>query len=50
LISGKTYKFKVAARNIIGESDKSTAVAILAARVPDAPVSLQDNKALTTAY
>jgi len=32
---GTTYKFKVTARNAVGSSEQSVAVAILAAKVPD---------------
>jgi len=34
----------------VGNSDFSTAVAILAAKIPDAPISLQDNVEMTNGY
>lgn len=50
MIPGKTYKFKITARNSVGISDLSAATSILAAKVPDSPLSLQDNVAVTNAY
>jgi len=47
---GTIYKFKVTARNSVGSSDQSIAVAILAAKVPDSPLTLQNNAAVTTGY
>jgi hypothetical protein len=40
LIAGETYSFKVTARNTVGDSAMSAIVSILAAKAPDAPVSL----------
>jgi 2-C-methyl-D-erythritol 4-phosphate cytidylyltransferase len=42
LIAGETYSFKVTARNTVGDSDLSQMVTILAAKIPDAPLSLQN--------
>ncbi len=47
---GTIYKFKVTARNSVGSSDQSEVVAILAAKVPDSPLTLQNNAAVTTGY
>jgi hypothetical protein len=47
---GTTYKFKVTSRNSVGSSDQSVALAILAAKVPDSPLLLQNNAAVTTGY
>jgi hypothetical protein len=44
------YSFKVAARNSVGLSLLSTSVSIRAARVPDAPINLANEAAVTTAY
>lgn len=44
------YSFKVTARNTVGDSLLSEAVSIRAAEVPDAPASLVDIPATTTAY
>lgn len=44
------YSFKVTARNTIGNSLKSESVTILAARIPDAPVTLVEVPGITTAY
>lgn len=49
LTNDLTYKFKVKARNIKGLSDYSIEVAILAARVPDAAINLENVPAITTA-
>lgn len=49
LIAGTTYKFKVQARNSFGYSTYSSEVSILAAQVPDKPVSLANVAATTTA-
>ena len=40
LTSGTTYVFKVQARNSVGISAESASVSILAAKTPDAPLSL----------
>jgi hypothetical protein len=40
LTPGKIYNFKITARNSVGHSSFSTGIAILAARIPDAPISL----------
>lgn len=50
LTPGKIYKFKVTARNTVGSSDQSIAIAILAAKVPDAPLSLLNDALITNAY
>jgi len=50
LIAGKTYSFKVRARNSVGYSLDSEVIAILASRVPDKPYALANNAAVTTAY
>ena len=48
LTPGTTYKFKVTARNSVGSSLDSEVVEILAAKIPDVPVNLQNNAAATT--
>jgi hypothetical protein len=50
LTPGTTYKFKVTSRNSVGYSLESEEIEILAAKVPDAPIDLSNNPALTTAY
>jgi hypothetical protein len=50
LTSGVTYSFKVVARNSVGLSSYSYAIAIIAARAPDAPILITCNYAVTTAY
>jgi hypothetical protein len=50
LTAGATYSFKVTARNSVGDSAQSTAVTILAAKPPDAPLNFQNVEGLTTAY
>lgn len=50
LTPGTTYAFKVFARNAVGSGDLSLPVSILAAKEPDAPLNLQNNPAVTTAY
>jgi len=42
LTAGLTYKFKVRASNSVGQSVDSAVLAVLSARVPDAPVSLSN--------
>ncbi len=49
LTAGVTYSFKVTARNSVGTSLQSATLAVLAAKVPDAPLSLANNAAVTTA-
>jgi hypothetical protein len=49
LTPGTTYKFKVTARNSVGSSLESEEVVILAAKIPDAPLNLQDVPAITSA-
>ena len=39
LTTGTTYRFMVLARNALGQSVYSTPVPILAAQIPDAPLS-----------
>lgn len=48
LTPGTTYKFKIEARNTYGYSDLSDEVSILAAQVPDAPVSLANDATVTS--
>ena len=50
LAPGTTYKFSVTARNTVGSSEQSTAIAILAAKIPDAPLSLLNDALITNAY
>jgi hypothetical protein len=50
MTAGTVYSFKVKARNLVGLSDFSLPVSILAARVPDPVVNLVDNVAQATAY
>lgn len=50
LTSGVTYSFKVVARNSVGYSSYSYAIPIIAARPPDAPIQVECNFAITTAY
>jgi hypothetical protein len=50
LSPGTTYKFSVTARNTVGSSEQSTAIAILAAKIPDAPLSLLNDALITNAY
>ena len=49
LTAGTSYKFYVKARNVIGQSTQSSEVTILAAQIPDAPTSLANNVAVTSA-
>ncbi len=46
---GLTYKFVVKSRNIIGFSDYSESVTILAAQIPDSPTNLTNNPQVTSA-
>ncbi len=48
LTSNVSYKFKVAARNVIGLSGYSSEVQILCSRIPDTPITLLINGAVTT--
>lgn len=48
LVPGTTYAFKVQARNTVGFSLDSETISILAAKVPDIPINLQNNPAVTT--
>jgi len=50
LTAGETYTFKVTALNTVGESLQSDPLAILAAKLPDAPLNLQNVPLVTTAY
>jgi len=50
LTSGVTYSFKVTSRNSVGTSEYSLPVEILAATIPDAPLSLANNAVITTGY
>jgi hypothetical protein len=43
LSAGVTYSFRVTARNTVGDSAQSTAIAILAAKPPDAPTDLAED-------
>ncbi len=47
---GITYNLVVRARNIIGYSNYSQSVAVLAAQVPDSPVLLENDALNTKAY
>jgi hypothetical protein len=40
LTPGIIYSFKITARNDVGSSDQSEAIAILAAKNPDPPIAL----------
>ena len=46
---GVTYTFKIESRNLVGYSDYSNTVAILAAQIPDPPIYLADVPAATKA-
>jgi len=50
LEAGTTYVFKVQARNSVGFSSDSTELSVLAAKLPDSPVSLANVAATTTGY
>jgi hypothetical protein len=50
LTPGVTYSFKVTARNSVGSGVQSVALAVLAAKLPDAPLSLANVPAVTTGY
>lgn len=40
ITSGREYQFQIVARNSIGFSQNSTAITIVAAQVPDQPISI----------
>jgi len=50
LTPGVTYSFKVTARNSVGSSVQSDSLAVLAAKIPDAPINLANVAIVTTAY
>jgi hypothetical protein len=50
LSAGTTYVFKVQARNSVGFSSDSAELSVLAAKLPDAPINLNNDSAMTTAY
>jgi len=50
LNAGETYSFKVTARNTVGDSVMSDPFSVLAAKLPDAPVSLANVAGITTGY
>lgn len=50
LTSGTTYSFKITARNSVGNSVESAVLAVLAAKVPDAPTALTNDALVTNAY
>jgi hypothetical protein len=50
IVAGKTYGFKVTARNSVGSSDFSAILLVLAAKLPDAPVSVINVPSITTGY
>ena len=50
LTAGVTYQFQVSARNSVGSGSYSVAISILAAKIPDAPLSLSDIATVTNAY
>lgn len=50
LTPGTVYSFKVTSRTLVGDSDLSLPVSILAARHPDIPTDLQNVPLQTTAY
>jgi hypothetical protein len=50
LIPGKTYSFKVTARNSVGSSNQSAAFSILAAKPADAPLRIFNDLSVTNAY
>lgn len=49
LTPGQTYKFVVKSRNIVGLSEYSASVNIIAAQIPDQPTDLVDVPAQTSA-
>jgi hypothetical protein len=50
LTSGLIYSFKITARNSVGDSLESDEIAILVAKIPDAPINLANVPEITTAY
>ena len=46
--SGRSYKFKIEARNAVGYSPYSAESILLCSRVPDAPTGLTENKSETS--
>jgi hypothetical protein len=50
LSAGTTYAFKVQARNTVGFSSDSSELSVLAAHLPDTPVSLANDAGSTTGY
>lgn len=50
LTPGTTYSFKITAENDAGSSILSDPVSILAAKIPDAPLNLNNEPSVTTAY
>lgn len=50
LSAGTTYVFKVQARNSVGYSSDSAELSVLAAKLPDTPVSLANVAESTTGY
>jgi hypothetical protein len=50
LIPGVLYSFKVTARNTVGSGELSVALAVLAAKLPDAPLNLTNVSEVTTGY
>jgi hypothetical protein len=50
LSPGTTYVFKVQSRNSVGFSGDSAELSVLAAKLPDAPVSLANDAGITTGY
>jgi hypothetical protein len=50
LSAGTTYVFKVQSRNSVGFSGDSSELSVLAAKLPDAPVSLANDAVTTTGY
>jgi hypothetical protein len=50
LSAGTTYVFKVQAKNSVGFSSDSAELSVLAAKLPDTPVSLANDAITTTGY
>lgn len=48
ITAGTSYKFKLTARNTVGQSLFSDTLTVLAAKDPDAPLSLQNVPGITT--
>jgi hypothetical protein len=49
LIPGVTYLFKVISRNVVGYSDFSSSISVLAAQISDPPTSLANVESITSA-